>query len=50
MHAANLDGKGYAFPYDDVVPDGGVPQEGALFSYSPALLTVAVGGNGAYAA
>ncbi|KAK0272964.1 hypothetical protein LTR35_012635 [Friedmanniomyces endolithicus] len=50
VHAANLDGKGYAFPYDDVVPDGGVPQEGALFSYSPALLTVAVGGNGAYAA
>ncbi|TKA79423.1 hypothetical protein B0A55_03514 [Friedmanniomyces simplex] len=50
VHSANLDGKGYAFPYDDVVPDGGVPQEGALFSYSPALLTVAVGGNGAHAA
>ncbi|KAK4958134.1 hypothetical protein LTR10_004559 [Elasticomyces elasticus] len=48
VHAANLDGKGYAFPYDDVVPDGGVGQEGALFSYSPTLLTVAVGGNGAF--
>ncbi|KAK5701874.1 hypothetical protein LTR97_004692 [Elasticomyces elasticus] len=48
VHAANLDGKGYAFPYDDVVPDGGAGQEGALFSYSPTLLTVAVGGNGAF--
>jgi len=49
VHAANLDGLGYAFPYDDVTPDGGEPQEGALFSSSPTLLTVAVGGNNAYA-
>lgn len=48
VHAANLDGHGYAFPYDDVTPDGGVPQEGAVFSYSPALLTVAVGGRNAH--
>ncbi|KAK3673974.1 hypothetical protein LTR78_006176 [Recurvomyces mirabilis] len=50
VHAANLDGKGYAFPYDDVTPDGGVPQEGAVFSSSPAYMTLAVGGNNAYAA
>ena len=35
------------FP-DDVTPDGGVPQEGAAFSYSPAILTVSVGGRHAY--
>ena len=45
VHAANLDGRGYAFPYDDVTPDGGIPQEGAVFSYSPARLTVSVGGR-----
>lgn len=49
VHEANLDGLGYAFPYDDVTPDGGSPQEGAVMSGSPALLTVAVGGNNAYA-
>ncbi|KAL2356184.1 hypothetical protein BJ546DRAFT_970151 [Cryomyces antarcticus] len=49
VHAANLDGKGYAFPYDDVTPDGGVPQEGAVNSGSPALWTIAVGGQNAYA-
>ncbi|KAK3714072.1 hypothetical protein LTR37_008101 [Vermiconidia calcicola] len=48
VHNANLDGKGYAFPYDDVTPDGGVPQEGAVFSFSPALLTVSVGGRNAH--
>ncbi|TKA55480.1 hypothetical protein B0A49_12907 [Cryomyces minteri] len=49
VHAANLDGKGYAFPYDDVTPDGGVPQEGAVNSGSPALWTIAVGGQNAHA-
>ncbi|KAK5123543.1 hypothetical protein LTR85_002581 [Meristemomyces frigidus] len=49
VHAANLDGVGYAFPYDDVTPDNGVPQEGAVFSSSPAVFTLAVGGNNAYA-
>jgi hypothetical protein len=29
VHAANLDGLGYAFPYDDVTPNGGVNQSGA---------------------
>jgi len=50
VHAANLDGQGYAFPYDDVTSDGGAGQEGALESPSPALLTVTVGGNNAYVA
>ncbi|TKA26891.1 hypothetical protein B0A50_04338 [Salinomyces thailandicus] len=48
VHAANLDGKGYTFPYDDVTPDGGVGQEGAVFSFAPKRLLVAVGGNGAH--
>lgn len=48
MHATNLDGVGYAFPYDDVTPDGGEPQEGAVYSDSASLLTVAVGGKNAY--
>ncbi|KAH9836437.1 glycoside hydrolase family 64 protein [Teratosphaeria destructans] len=48
LHATNLDGLGYTFPYDDVTPDGGVPQEGAVYSSSPSLLTVAVGGSNAY--
>jgi len=47
VHEANLDGHGYAFPYDDVTPTGGVPQEGAVFSSSPAFLTVSVGGRNA---
>lgn len=50
VHAANIDGKGYAFPYDDVTPDGGVGQEGAMSSPNPALLTVTVGGLNAYVA
>ncbi|KAI7270421.1 glucanase b [Hortaea werneckii] len=48
VHAANLDGKGYTFPYDDVTPDGGVGQEGAVFSFEPKELLVAVGGVGAH--
>ncbi|KAF7186934.1 Glucan endo-1,3-beta-glucosidase [Pseudocercospora fuligena] len=50
VHAANVDGLGYSFPYDDVTPDGGKPQEGAIYSFSPSRLTVTCGGNGAYAA
>ncbi|EON69099.1 hypothetical protein W97_08412 [Coniosporium apollinis CBS 100218] len=47
VHDANLDGRGYAFPYDDVTPTGGRDQSGAVNHGSPRLLTVAVGGNGA---
>ncbi|KAL6716191.1 hypothetical protein ACLMJK_005757 [Lecanora helva] len=46
VHAANADGKGYAFPYDDVSPSGGEDQSGAVHDPSPQLLTVAVGGGG----
>ena len=49
VHAANLDGLGYAFPYDDVTPNGGQDQSGALHSGNPQLLTVAVGGRNATA-
>ncbi|KAI6091981.1 glycoside hydrolase family 64 protein [Hypoxylon rubiginosum] len=45
-HAANLDGRGYAFPYDDVVADGDTEpdQAGTVFDANPQLLTVTVGG------
>jgi hypothetical protein len=39
------DGRGYAFPYDDVVPDGGNDVAGTIFAGSPTLFTIAVGGN-----
>ncbi|KAE9368521.1 glycoside hydrolase family 64 protein [Stipitochalara longipes BDJ] len=45
VHAANTDGRGYAFPYDDVGPSGGQDQSGAVSDGSPALLTVNVGGG-----
>ncbi|KAI1423826.1 glucanase B [Xylaria sp. FL1777] len=46
VHAVNLDGRGYAFPYDDVVPSGaaGPDQAGTVYDSSPQLLTVTVGG------
>lgn len=50
VHGANLDGLGYAFPYDDVAPSGGRDQSGAVSDGSPLLLTVAVGGGNATAA
>ena len=49
VHAANLDGRGYAFPYDDVAPAGGVDQSGFVADPNPTLLTVAVGGGTATA-
>jgi hypothetical protein len=45
VHAANLDGRGYAFPYDDVTPTGGADQSGFVADANPAVLTVAVGGG-----
>jgi len=48
-HAASLDGRGYGFPYDDVAPNGGADQSGAVADGSPTLLTVAVGGGTASA-
>ncbi|PQE05606.1 glucanase b protein [Rutstroemia sp. NJR-2017a BBW] len=49
VHAANVDGLGYCFPYDDVTPNGGVNQSGFVNDPSPASLIVAVGGSNAYA-
>jgi len=49
VHAANLDGRGYAFPYDDVTPTGGADQSGYVSDGNPTLLTIAVGGGTATA-
>ncbi|MBS2535425.1 carbohydrate-binding protein, partial [Catenulispora sp. NF23] len=50
VHATSLDGRGYAFPYDDVAPTGGVDQSGAVVDPDPTLLTVTLspvhGGGG----
>jgi hypothetical protein len=43
VHATETGGLGYAFPYDDVTPGGGVNQAGPVSSGSPALLSVTVG-------
>lgn len=45
VHSVQKDGRGYAFPYDDVVPDGGQDVAGTMFDGSPKLWTVFVGGN-----
>jgi hypothetical protein len=45
VHSVNLDGKGYAFPYDDVQPSGGADQSGEVHAGDPKLFTVAVGGG-----
>uniref|UniRef100_A0A093V1W2 Glucan endo-1,3-beta-glucosidase n=1 Tax=Talaromyces marneffei PM1 TaxID=1077442 RepID=A0A093V1W2_TALMA len=43
VHGNEVDGKGYAFPYDDVNPDG-ENASGLLSSPNPRLLRVTVGG------
>jgi hypothetical protein len=48
VHEQHLDGRGYAFPYDDVCANGGPDQSGSLYSGTAAALTIAVGGNGAF--
>jgi hypothetical protein len=45
VHGVQKDGRGYAFPYDDVVPDGGQDVAGTIFDGSPQLFTIAVGGR-----
>lgn len=45
VHAANIDGRGYAHPYDDATPSGGPDQSGFVNDPNPKLLTVVVGGG-----
>jgi hypothetical protein len=45
VHAANLDGHGYAFGYDDVAPTVATNQSGYVTDPNPVLLTIAVGGG-----
>ncbi|KAL9081089.1 MAG: hypothetical protein Q9157_000294 [Trypethelium eluteriae] len=44
IHQYELDGRGYAFPYDDVNPDGASNASGELSDGTPSSLTVTVGG------
>ncbi|KAJ5175631.1 uncharacterized protein N7482_001508 [Penicillium canariense] len=44
VHQYEADGKGYAFPYDDVTPDGAPNASGLLYDPNPTLLTITVGG------
>ncbi|KAI8965327.1 glycoside hydrolase family 64 protein [Daldinia sp. FL1419] len=44
VHEHNVEGKGYAFAYDDVQPDGGDDQSGKVNAGDPVLFTVTVGG------
>lgn len=45
VHELNSDGKGYAFPYDDVQKTGGLDQSGEVHASDATLLTVTVGGG-----
>ena len=44
LHQVETDGRGYAFPYDDVTPSGGLDQSGSVSDANPTLLTIMVGG------
>lgn len=46
VHRYEADGRGYAFPYDDVVPDGGGDVSGIVASANPGVLSIYVGGSG----
>lgn len=48
VHESNLDGKGYAFAYDDVQPDGGADQSGKVNAGDPDVFIIGIGGKGAY--
>jgi len=43
VHSVALDHRGYAFPYDDVGPNGGTDQSGFVSDGAPTLLSVTVG-------
>ena len=44
VHKYEIDGKGYAFAYDDVDPEGGASLSGLVSSANPVSLTVTIGG------
>jgi Beta-1,3-glucanase len=44
VHKYEVNGQGYAFPYDDVNPDGVPNASGVVSDANPQLLTVTVGG------
>ncbi|KAF2483248.1 glycoside hydrolase family 64 protein [Neohortaea acidophila] len=44
VHENEMDGKGYAFSYDDVTPDTAINQAGVVADPRPELLTIVVGG------
>ncbi|KAM7196659.1 glycoside hydrolase [Rhypophila sp. PSN 637] len=48
VHECNLDGKGYAFAYDDVQIDEGEDQSGKVNAGDPKVWVVEVGGRDAY--
>lgn len=43
-HEVAIAGRGYAFPYDDVLPAGAVDQSGSISDSAPKILKVTVGG------
>ncbi|KAM4064439.1 beta-1,3-glucanase domain-containing protein [Hirsutella rhossiliensis] len=45
IHELEVDGRGYAFPYDDVNPDEGGNASGLVSSAVPDTLTIYVGGS-----
>ena len=45
VHEANSDGRGYAFPYDDVQPTGGKDASGAVFAGDATVWSVIIGGG-----
>ena len=47
VHANNKDGRGYAFPYDDVQPTGGQDLSGEVHAGDPVLWTITIGGGAA---
>ena len=45
VHEANQDGRGYAFPYDDVQPTGGRDASGSVFAGDARVWSVIIGGG-----
>lgn len=45
VHQTQLDGKGYAFSYDDVAPSQAESVDGSVYASDPTVLTVLIGGS-----